>query len=178
MINKYQMSSSDITFKFKTEEYQKLISFFEKNEVSNTKAQFLLALMGYDAEKKINLKENDGSNERTISRVVYQHSSNEFDSYFGLLTILDNLDKPYKQVINKKAFLKNTKGEKYTELINVSTFYEYLLGGIDSCYNVLSIYDDKIDNEKEVFDALYEYLFMEEHKNLLEDVANNFLIKK
>lgn len=133
MSDPYQMKSTDFKFKYKTKKYSEIVSLYEKYGFSNSQIQFLFALVGLNTSEKVDLKDSDGSEERTISRVVYQRHSMDMDSYFGLITILGNRDKSYDTIINKMAFLKNVGEEKYLEMSNVKTFYQHLLGELNHC---------------------------------------------
>ncbi|WP_253733190.1 hypothetical protein [Latilactobacillus curvatus] len=80
------------------------------------------------------------------------------------------MNESYTQVLNKKAFLKNTNGERYIELPNVSTFYQYFLGGIEYVDEIIFQYGDK---EEDIFDSIYEYLTDE--KNI--QIIDNFIVE-
>jgi hypothetical protein len=99
--------------------------------------------------------------------------SNEFDSYFGLLTILDNLEKDYHTVINSLAFEKNGNEIGYLDMTNVSTFYQYMLGGIQGGFEILSEYDNSCQDSLQIFDSMYEYIFSTGNVDILENVAKN-----
>ncbi|WP_313628010.1 hypothetical protein [Enterococcus italicus] len=173
MSKDYQMKPRDVIFQYKTEKFDKFNDFFQSNGIKLPQVQFLLSLIGRNNNCKVALKENDGSKERQFSRVAYQRVSNEFDSYFGLLTILDNLEKDYHTVINSLAFEKNGNEIGYLDMTNVSTFYQYMLGGIQGGFEILSEYDNSCQDSLQIFDSMYEYIFSAGNVDVLENVAKN-----
>lgn len=174
MTNEYKMNSSDVKFRYKTKKYSDIISFFEKYGFKNSKAQFLVSLTGINNDLSIDLKANDNSEERQISRVVYQNNSMDMDSYFGLITIVSNVDKDYDTVINKMAFLKNVGKEKYLELPNVQLFYQYLLGGIEPLYDIVYHYTTNVFDEQEIFDSMYEFIIDKKNIELLKSIEQKY----
>lgn len=155
--------STDVIFNYDAQQYSAIDNYFHNNGMDSVKIQSTLALRGIDIGNRIPLKTNDGNGERQLSRTVYDRNSVDFDNIMGLLTILDNLDKPYDEVMNHMAFEINKNDKSYTDLVNVSTFYEYMLGGIESCYNDIAEYN--INDEKDVFDAMVEYF--EDNEDLI-----------
>ncbi|WP_203637966.1 hypothetical protein [Levilactobacillus wangkuiensis] len=151
------MKSADITIKYHAQEYNEVYTFFSaEDDLSIVKIQTMLALRGLEQKNRIPLVTDDGSGiSRTLSRVSYNKWGPDYDDAFGLLTILDNLDKPYDQVLNHMAFANNKNGEKYATLPNVSTFYEYMLGGIESCYQDIAKYG--IHDKRQILDSMNEY---------------------
>ncbi|AWI42079.1 hypothetical protein LA430_15865 [Lactiplantibacillus plantarum] len=153
---KDRKSSSDIIIKYQVSKYNDVYDFLHKNDLTILEIQTLLALRGVERQQRVPLSTNDGrGKERQFSRVSYQHDPLDFDVMMGLITILDNPSDSYDTLLNKKAFEMNDETRDYLKLQNVSTFYEYMLGGIESCYEDLAKYD--IRSEKDTFDALYEY---------------------
>lgn len=166
------MNPTDFSFYYQTEKYTRDDNFLSNHRLSGEKIQFLTALFGINNNSKIALNDygKDESQKRTLSRTVYQKTMVEMDRDFGLLTIIDSLNESYTQVLNKKAFLKNTNGERYIELPNVSTFYQYFLGGIEYVDGIIFQYGDK---EEDIFDSIYEYLTDE--KNI--QIMDNFIVE-
>ncbi|WP_220728766.1 hypothetical protein [Apilactobacillus xinyiensis] len=161
------MKPTDFTFNYKTEEFNKIFDFCDKNSyLSVDNIQLLLALLGFNnyEDELVDIKSNDGSDNRTLSRVSYERYTSNFDRNFGLLTILKNLDLSYNELLNKKAFEKNSNGERYLEMPNVRNFYSCLLSGIKPMYDIMN---EEYGFEKiDVFDSLTEYI------NDNEDVIN------
>lgn len=133
-MNNYKNKSADIKVRFAVEEYDKLEAMFklEFHELA-----LMLSLMGKLKGKKLPLNINDNKGkEHTFSRTTYDRAITEFDAYFGLLTILDNNDLEYGKVINEMAFEKTEMNDvSFSKLRNVSTFYGYLLSGIEKISN-------------------------------------------
>ncbi|MFZ2965413.1 MAG: hypothetical protein WA079_00395, partial [Leuconostoc falkenbergense] len=136
--------------------------------MNSVQIQFLLALFGSNKDKKISLNEKDGSDQRSFSRTVFSKNAPEMERNFGLITILNNENLPYNDLLNKKAFLKNGNGKKFFELDNVSEFYQSLLGGISSLNDLMFEYGNDEDN---IFDALYDYLTEENNVAVIERVS-------
>lgn len=152
----YEMNPSDIFVYGKNGEmYSTIKSVMAGNgRLSEFDFQFLTAMFGVgQREFPEEKKENTYS---TISRVSYGRNSIEFDIRFGLVTILRNLSDEYTDLVNNKAFVKNSNGEKYSELPNVGAFYGSLNAGVPALYEVLNVYD--IRDDKSAFDALNDYL--------------------
>ncbi|KRK71363.1 hypothetical protein FD49_GL001316 [Latilactobacillus sakei subsp. sakei DSM 20017 = JCM 1157] len=162
------MNPTDFSFYYQTEEYTRSDNFLSNHGLSGEGVQFLTALLGINNSSKIALdnRPNGEVKKRSLSRTVYQRAMVEMDRDFGLLTIIDSLNEPYTEVLNKKAFLKNTNGERYFELPNVSTFYQYFLGGIEYVDEIIFQYGDK---EEDIFDSIYEYLTDKENKQIMDD---------
>lgn len=168
-------NASDIKFYYNVSQYKKIEEVLMNDSLDFTDFHLLLALYGLKNGNRIKLDMKDGKGEEhTFSRVVYQRASVQSDSNFGLITILDNLDQDYNEVMNNLAFQKMYNNDiNYSKLPNVSTFYEYLIGGIEHLYNTifeigfteediaLALYD-KLTEEEELTDALLELLLEEE----------------
>lgn len=163
-----QMNPSDFTFQFQTTKYNNIENFLTLHRMNSVQIQFLLALFGSNKDKKFSLNEKDGSDKRSFSRTVFSKNAPEMERNFGLITILNNENLPYNDLLNKKAFLKNGNGEKFFELDNVSEFYQSLLGGISSLNDLMFEYGNDEDN---IFDALYDYLTEEDNVAVIERVS-------
>lgn len=164
---KNQMEPTDFSFFYRTEEYNKLYDFFDNHNLKNYEVQLLISLFGFNNKSKIDMHTHDGSNKRDISRTVFNKATIDMERNFGLITIVDNYQKSYTDILNNKAFAKNNTGGKYFELPNVSTFYEYFLGGIKPLMDVVSEYGNQ---EKDIFDAIYEYI--NDNDDLINRVAD------
>ena len=164
----------DLKFKFKTQQYDKIIKLFDIDEGEVPLVHLLLALLGITNNRKIDLsssvKENDRTREVSL-RTMYPKNSNDYDSFFGLIMILDNTDKNYDTVINDLAFEKTfTNQTPFLKLKNVKTFFEYMLGGLeifdtkilsstDDINSLVSeIYDLIDDDSKKEIKILHDYL--------------------
>lgn len=165
-----QMNPSDFQFYYKTDEYNRSAEYLESHNLNGEQVQLLTALFGLNNSKKIKLdtREADGTKKRSLSRTVYQRSIVEMDRDFGLITIVDNYKEAYNDILNKKAFLKNSEGKKYFELPNVSTFYQYFLGGIETMDDIVFQYGT---NEDDIFDAVYEYLMEDKNEQIMNEVV-------
>lgn len=127
--------------------------------------QFLLALLGLSEGKKIPLTttELEDDTVHTFSlRTTYGRYESEYDTYFGLIAILDNTDLSYDEVIGQIAFERtDINKKKFQEMTNVKTFFEYLQGGIEVFVDNFFVYDKTPSG---VVDALHEYLLSDNSK--------------
>lgn len=130
--------------------------------------QFLLALMGHNTENRIPLGTKDDSKERSLSRVVFNKNAPTVERNIGLITILNNLDLPYQELLNNRAFLKNSNGEKFFSLPNISEFYESLLGGIEPLNDLIFQYGQ---NKDDIFESLYDYLVDDDNIAVMQNVS-------
>ena len=141
---------------------------------------FMLALLGYQSKKKIPLNAENGKSEKHVEfslRTLYPRNENDFDSYFGLITILDNIDNlelPSEKVINEIAF-ERTEMRKvpFTSLTNVKTFYEYMLSGIDFFDENFFIYGS---NPVDVADSIHEFLVGDQ--NVINEILSELLLQE
>lgn len=168
-----QMKPADFTFQYKTDQYDNISAFFGRHGLNAVDIQFLTALFGSNAGNKVPLSEKDDSDQRSFSRTVFSKNAPDMERDFGLITILNNQDLPYNELLNKKAFLKNGNGEKFFDLDNVSEFYQSLLGGIEPLHDLISEYGH---DEQNVFDGLYDYLTDEDNVAIMEKVAGQVKI--
>ena len=99
---------------------------------------------------------------------IIQLTDNEMDQNFGIIIIINNKKLPYGQLLNNKAFLKNSNGKKFFELDNVSEFYQSLLGGIEPLHDLIFEYGS---DKNDIFDGLFEKLTDEDNINIIEDIA-------
>lgn len=139
--------------------------------------QFLLALLGYSEGKKIPLTNTDTDDDtiHTFSlRTMYGRYESEYDTYFGLIAILDNKKLTYDQVIGQIAFERtDINKKKFQEMTNVKTFFEYLQGGIEVFADKFFVYDKTVTG---VVDALHEYLILENEK--IEEVLRELILEE
>jgi hypothetical protein len=171
-MNQYKNRSADIKIRYFVDEYEKLEKIFnlEFHEFA-----LMLALMGKLRGEKLPLDIDDGKNkEHTFSRTTYDRAVTEFDSYFGLLSILDNIDLSYDEVINNIAFQKTEEsGLSFAKQKNVNTFYGYLISGIEkmygefyklgsNSYDVASCIHDFLSENQDAEIELIESMLMEE----------------
>lgn len=160
----------DIKFEYGAKEFKKLNELIKGYISDYPDFLLLLSLYGFKNNSKIDLSRKDDTNEsHEISRTVHQRAETFCESSYGLMTILDNLDKEYSIVINKLAFAKMTdEGKSFTQLPNVQTFYSYMLGGIKPMYNELFEMGDQeeaiarqlfqmvMENDEEVDQLIFE----------------------
>lgn len=150
---------TDFTLYYNVEKYRKIEKIFEIDKGKSGELldfHFLLALLGVKTNNKVILAENT-PNESVIPRefslrTMYGRYQTTIDSYYGFITILDNLEQDYDEVVNKWAFEKtyhNNRG--FFEMKNVKTFYEYMMGGIDELNKIVFKYDE---NYRNIVDAL------------------------
>lgn len=167
-----KMSSADIKFRYEQDKFEKIRKVLESNQrLSYPDLQFVLALFGVNSNNSIPISSISGDKSFEISRTVYDKNSIDFDSRFGLLTILMNDEKEYAEVVNNLAFQKNGDGRtRYQDLINVSTFYGCFLGGIEPLYELLNKYN--IESDVEIFNSLYDLVLESEEEiiKVLEDI--------
>ncbi len=150
----------DFRLKYNSKKYKEIEKRFEQDNKFHS-LHFLLSLLGVINKKRVTLEVNKAADDTEYSRefslrTTYDKYRTEMDSYYALITILDNLDKQYDEVIPEMAFeVTSTNDKKFYELTNIITFYEYMLGGIDILYDIMFVYDDKNVN---VADAIQEVL--------------------
>lgn len=160
-VNSYKNSAQDLVISYNVETYRKFEDMMDISEGVGATVHFhlMLALLGLKSEKKVALSENNSrpDEKRSFSlRTLYQKESTNFETYFGLLTILDNLDKDYSEVVNKLAFEKTEINDTpFLKMTNVKTFYEYMLSGLDVVKEDFLRYGD---NPVDVADQIHQYL--------------------
>lgn len=157
--------AQDITVKCNSKKIKFIQNFF--NKVDNYKLMMLLSIIGLTNNRYINIDKDDGTNEEhTFSiRTIYTRFSAEMDSNIGLISMLENFNMDYNNVVNNIAFETTSKsGKKYQELYNVELFIGYLLGGVDYIYDEVTLfgYDDE-----SVFDGFFESI-INESEDLIE----------
>ena len=154
----YKSEPQDIKVYYKSESYSRLErSFIASRKIEFTDLSLILSLLGHQKGQCVKLEENDGGKEHTFSRTTYNRNTIEFDSFYGLLTILGNLDMKYDEVINKMAFLKtSTTGKKFSGLTNVKYYFGYLLGGIEYFHDIAFQYS--FDDLSEIYDSIMEFI--------------------
>lgn len=133
---------TDIRFEYGADKFKEIQELTSSYITEQPELLLLLGLFGYKNNSKINLDTKaNGDEEHTISRTVYQRSETYTESSMGLMTILDNLNEDYSNIINNVAFAKMTdQGLSFTKLPNVQTFYSYMLGGIEPFYEEIFEY--------------------------------------
>jgi hypothetical protein len=150
---------ADLKINYKVSAYEKIEEIFELREGEQPLLHLILALMGYKNQKKIDLgatdKNSDKSHEFSL-RTVYPRNESDLDAAYGLLAILDNLDLPYEEVINRIAFERTDVNQTpFLKMKNVKTFYEYMLSGIEFFEN--NFFVDGKDFVK-IADNIHEFL--------------------
>lgn len=176
-MNSYKNEAQDLVISYNVETYRKFEKMMDVSEGVGATVHFhlLLALLGLKTLKKLSLNENNGGEDEKRSfslRTLYQKESTNFETYFGLLTILDNLDKDYNKVVNGLAFEKTQLNQTpFLKMTNVQTFYGYMLSGldvvkeefltygsnpIDVAYQIHQYLSDDVDDIIEVADLISE----------------------
>lgn len=132
---KHLNKPADLSINYKVKLYEQIEQLFDLKDDEQPIFHLILALMGYKNNKKIELNTNDNKSDKSRDfslRTVYPRNESDLDSYYGLLAILDNLEKPYDEVIEKIAFERTSmNGTPFLKMKNVKTFYEYMLGGLE-----------------------------------------------
>lgn len=161
----------DLDIKFQAETYEFIEDLLNKDTKDVPLLMFMLSLLGLINTNKVELTKASGYGSHQFSlRTMYNKYESDFDAYFGLIAILDNINEDYDVVINKIAFertgLNNTP---FLKMKNVKTFFEYMLGGIE-------IFDDKFlsygRDSKDIVDSIHDFLTDEsiEIDNLIRDL--------
>ena len=117
---------------------------------------FLLALYGLANDNFIEYwNKSSENNEHSFSRTTYSKNSSEYDSYFGLITLLKHMGEPVDE-ITKIAFESTSDNNvSFNKLENVRNYYGYLVGGTKLLhYDIFKNGKDK----SEVALALFEIL--------------------
>ena len=150
-------SPQDIAIKYGGENYKIIEDLLNKESSDVPLLLFMLALLGLNNGKKISLEQSDGKEVHNFSiRTMYNKYAFDFDTYIGLIAILDNKHLPYDEVVNKIAFERTgTNDNKYFEMKNVRTFFEYVLGGIDEFINEFFIYGK---TPEDLVSAIHDFL--------------------
>jgi len=134
MIN-YKNKPSDLKIKYKVSSYEKIEEIFDLREGEQPMLHLMLALLGIKNERRIDLDEDDLQSDKTHEfslRTVYNRNSTDLDAAYGLISILDNLDLSYDEVVNNIAFEKTSiNNTPFLKMKNVKTFYEYMLSGVE-----------------------------------------------
>jgi len=174
-MREYKNKSADIKIYSFIDEYDKLEDLFN---LDFSDFSLMLALKGLMEDKKYDLNHKDGKGkEHTFSRTTYDRAETDFDANFGLLTILDNTHLSYDTVINSIAFEKTSINDKaFSKMQNVSTYYGYLISGIDSLYKeflqygsnfdqIATAIHDFLEQDFDIDMSIIEDLFLEETEN-------------
>lgn len=161
----------DLDIKFQAETYEFIEELLNKDTKDVPLLMFMLSLLGITNNKKVELSTVSGEKTHQFSlRTMYNKYESDFDAYFGLIAILDNLSEDYDVVINKIAFertgLNNTP---FLKMKNVKTYFEYMLGGIQIFKEKFLVYGKK---SIDVVDSIHDFLTDEsvEIDNLMEDL--------
>ena len=158
----YKNKPQDLVIHFGVNTYKKIEELFDIQEGETPTLHFLLALLGLTNQKRIDLDRRDPKSDetRTFSlRTMYQRDETDFDTYFGLITILDNLDDEFEYIVNNIAFERTELHDKtFLKMTNVKTFYEYMLSGLDFVYKEFFTYDSSVVN---VADSIHDFLTAE-----------------
>lgn len=178
----YKNIPQDLIIHYNVETYrkiEKLMDISEKNGAT-VHFHFMLALLGLKTKNKIPLDFNNSKDDdkRSFSlRTLYQKEATSFETYFGLITILDNMDQDYNEVVKNLAFEKTeVNNVSFLKMTNVKTFYSYVLSGLDVIKKDFFYYGDDPIN---VADQIHEYLESESDlvyealDLVLESIENN-----
>lgn len=176
MTRKYTHGASDIEYKYGTKKLDEIRSYWDKysNNGSFLDLLFLLALEGIDKNNRISLDTEDGDGKKDFSRVVYQRNTVQMESMIGLISMLGNKEEDKEKLLNQIAFGKMDNYQvPFNQLPNIKDFYEHILGGIESLYNLLfdigkepmdiaaSLYDEAMDIEEELLQIAEEMRMVE-----------------
>lgn len=117
---------------------------------------FLLSLYGLAHDNYIEYwKKSIDNNEHSFSRTTYPKNSSEYDSYFGLITLIKHMGEPVDE-ITKIAFESTTDNNvSFNKLENVRNYYGYLVGGAKLLhYDIYKNGKDKSDVALSLFEIL------------------------
>jgi hypothetical protein len=175
---KYPNKPADLRINYKVNIYEKIEEIFDLREGEQPLLHLLLALMGYKNGKKVDLSESDGKSDKPHEfslRTVYPRNESDLDAAYGLLSILDNIDLTYEEVINKIAFERTSNNNtQFLKMTNVKTFYEYMLSGIDYFESTFfsdgkssiriaeNIHDFLFNDQSDIEDLIVELIMTEE----------------
>ena len=161
LMNMYKNNATDLILRYNASTYRKLEKMMGISNGSSSMVPFhlMLALLGLEEGKRIPVTEKNGDrvDDRSFSlRTVYQKEATNFEVYFGLLTILDNLDEDYEKVVSQWAFEKTeVNNTPFLKMKNVQTFYEYMIGGLEVIKETFLRYGD---NPVDVASQINSYL--------------------
>jgi hypothetical protein len=159
----YKNSPTDLAISIFVKTYEKTKDFFDDQEKDILNLHIMLSLLGMNNNKKIplDLKDNQTDKPRNFSiRSMYLRASTEFDTAYGLITILDNLESEYHYVVNNLAFEKTERNNTpFFKMTNVKTFYEYMLSGLEFIENEFFTYGSKVED---VADTINDFLHKED----------------
>ena len=160
MLNeKIKHTPSDIRIDSFAKEFKELDSLITPHMDDYPEFLLLLALYGFKMENFIPLGQKDSTGEtHNISRTVHQRAETFCESSYGLITILDNLDKDYSEVINNRAFARMTDtGLGFSRLPNIQAFYGYLIGGIKPFFDdIFEIGSSEESVARRLYDLIME----------------------
>lgn len=174
----YKNNPSDLAISIHVKTYEKIKNFFDEQEKDILNIHLMLSLLGMANNKKISLdaKDNQSEKSRNFSiRSMYQRASTDFDTAYGLITILDNLDNDYHYIVNNLAFEKTERNQtSFYKMTNVKTFYEYMLSGLEyvekefftygtSVEDVADTINDFLEREEEITSSALDLLTIEEN---------------
>lgn len=154
----YKNNAQDLVMKHGVKTYDKIQKIFDFAGQEFVSIHFMLALIGYDSKNKIPLDSKSSSElVRNFSiRTTYPKNSTEMDTQYGLISILENTELDYDQVINQIAFEKTEMNDTpFLKMKNVKAFYEYMQGGLDYFEKEFFQYGTKVSD---IADAINEYL--------------------
>lgn len=175
----YKNNPTDLSFSIFVKTYEKTKDFFDDQEKDILNLHLMLSLIGMINNKKIPLDSKDNKTEKPRSfslRTMYQRASTDYDTAYGLITILDNLDSDYHYVVNTLAFEKTERNNSsFLKMTNVKTFYEFMLSGLEYVEKEFFTYGTALED---VADTINEFLEREEEitssaLDLLELEENN-----
>lgn len=167
--------ATDIRIQYDAKKFKDIAEWLKNMDY--TAVLLLVALYGFKHNRFFQLEAKDTTGDtHDFSRTVYNHNEFSLDTYYGLLTILDNREKEPTKVIDELAFAKTkTHNLPYNKLPNVRTFYGYLIGGIKPLHEDLSKYGanveemaitlyDLVMDDSETFDSIIEEINLREYE--------------
>jgi hypothetical protein len=172
----YKNRPQDLKIQHKADSYEKIEELLELQEGEKTMFHFMLSLFGYLKKERTPLDtKDDKSKSHDFSlRTMYPKDESSFDAYFGLLTILDNLEMPYDRVIKDLAFERTEKNNTpFLKMTNVKTFYEYFLTGIGAFEEII-LKRYGTSKKINIADSIYEFLNEEDKE--IQNAINDILI--
>jgi hypothetical protein len=154
----YKNKPQDLKINYKVNTYDYIEKIFDLREGELPLIQFFLALLGVNKGNKVGLdkSDNSGQTHEFSLRTVYQRNESDYDSFIGLISILDNLELSYEEVINQIAFERTEMNDKqFLKMTNVKTFFEYMLSGLDS-FEELFLHNG--EDTLRVAESIHEFL--------------------
>ncbi|MFW6272580.1 MAG: hypothetical protein ACOC2U_02220 [bacterium] len=173
----YKNAAQDLKIQYGVRTYEQIEKMFDLEDGETPHLHFLLSLLGLKSDTKIDIDKKDlkSDDKREFSlRTMYQKNQTDFDTYFGLITILDNIDEDFNYVVNTVAFERTEMHDKkFLKMENVKTFYEYMLAGIDAFKHEFFSYGH---NPVDVADSIHDFLTIDQEET--EDLIEQFKLEE